>query len=92
MILEWSLRVTLLAAGAGAVLMLLRVRAAAVRHLAWTGVMLAMLLLPAWVAWGPRVPIALLSALPTAPVLLDLDLATPPIVPEAASPAGTSRV
>ena len=58
LVIEWSLRITLLALGTGAVLTLLRVRSAAARHRAWTAVLLAMLLLPAWAAWGPRIPLA----------------------------------
>lgn len=62
MILEWSVRVTLLALGVGAVLTVLRVRSAAVRHLAWTGVMMGMLLMPASLAWAPRIAVPVLSA------------------------------
>ena len=44
-----------MAAGTAAVLGVLRVRAASVRHIAWTGVLIAMLLLPVFTTWGPKV-------------------------------------
>src|SRR5262249_50980488 len=36
------------------------IKPAAARHTAWTSVMLTMLLLPIWTAWGPKTPIRLL--------------------------------
>jgi hypothetical protein len=33
----------------------LRIRAAGAKHLAWTAVLAAMLLIPVWTTWGPRV-------------------------------------
>jgi hypothetical protein len=54
-ILDWSLRAALMAAGTAAVLGVLRVRAASARHIAWTGVLVAMLLLPVLTTWGPKV-------------------------------------
>ncbi len=61
-LLEASFRAVLMAAGTGAVLGLLRIRSAAARHAAWTAVLAAMLLLPAWTAWGPRVALPILPA------------------------------
>jgi uncharacterized protein (TIGR03435 family) len=60
--IECSIRAMLIAVGTAAILGLLRVRPAAARHAAWTGVLAAMLLLPAWSAWGPRAGLALLPA------------------------------
>jgi uncharacterized protein (TIGR03435 family) len=54
LLFEFGIRTILIAAATGAALWLLRIRTAAARHAAWSGVMLAMLLLPAWVAWGPK--------------------------------------
>jgi hypothetical protein len=56
-LLEWSLRAVLMAAGTAATLGILRVRAASARHIAWTGVLVAMLLLPVLSAWGPKAPV-----------------------------------
>jgi hypothetical protein len=61
-VLEWSLRALLMAAATAAVLRAFRVRAAAARHLAWTGVLAAMLLLPVWTAWGPKFAAPVLPA------------------------------
>ena len=35
---------------------------AAARHSAWTGVVILMLLLPVWTAWGPKVSWRILPA------------------------------
>ena len=59
-LLESSLRATLIAAAVGAILPLLRVRTAAARHAAWTGVLVVMLLLPAWTAVGPKAAVRVL--------------------------------
>src|SRR5262245_36489295 len=56
-ILDWSLRAALMAAGTAAVLGVLRVRTASAKHIAWTGVLLAMLLLPVLTTWGPKAPV-----------------------------------
>jgi hypothetical protein len=52
----------LIAAGTGLGLRALRVRGAAARHAAWAGVVLAMLLLPGWTAWGPKAEVRVLPA------------------------------
>ncbi len=59
-LLESSLRATLIAAAVAAILPLLRVRTAAARHAAWTGVLIVMLLLPAWTMWGPKAAVRML--------------------------------
>jgi beta-lactamase regulating signal transducer with metallopeptidase domain len=61
-ILEWSIRALLLIAGTGLVVITLRLRGASLLHRAWTGAMLAMLLLPAWTKWGPSVAAPVLPA------------------------------
>ncbi len=61
-VLEWSARVVLMALATAAALRALRIRGAGARHLAWTGVVAAMLLLPAWTAWGPKVTVPVLPA------------------------------
>jgi beta-lactamase regulating signal transducer with metallopeptidase domain len=60
--LAWSIRALLMAAGTGVVVGLLRVRAAGALHRAWSAAMVAMLLLPAWTVWGPKVAAPLLPA------------------------------
>ena len=62
--LECTLRAALLVGGTAIVLYVMRVKQAALRHRVWTGVMALMLMLPVWTAWGPRVPLRVLPALP----------------------------
>jgi bla regulator protein BlaR1 len=58
--LECTIRAALLVAGTAAVILVLRVKDAAVKHKIWTGVMVLMLMLPAWTAWGPKASVRLL--------------------------------
>jgi bla regulator protein BlaR1 len=60
-LLESAIRVTLIAAVVGLVLFAMRVKTASVRHAVWASVVVLMLLLPAWVTWGPRASIPVLS-------------------------------
>ena len=50
----------MIGAGASLIVLVMRVRQAALRHQVWTGVVAVMLLLPAWVAWGPKRTLPLL--------------------------------
>src|SRR5215471_18047717 len=59
LLIECMIRSSLIAAFAGLVLFVMRIRTAAARHAVWTGVMLAMLLL-ALMIWGPKAPLPLL--------------------------------
>jgi beta-lactamase regulating signal transducer with metallopeptidase domain len=61
-LLEFGVRAVLVAAGTAVVLRAARVRAASTRHAAWTGVLVVMLLLPIWTAWGPKLSLKLLPA------------------------------
>ncbi|MGH9849762.1 MAG: M56 family metallopeptidase [Blastocatellia bacterium] len=61
-LLDWSLRAALMAAGTAVALGVLRVRTPAARHTAWTGVLVAMLLLPVLTTWGPKAPLPVLPA------------------------------
>src|SRR5215813_133198 len=61
-LLDWSLRAVLMAVGTAATLGALRVRTPAARRLAWIGVLVAMLLLPAMTTWGPKAPLPVLPA------------------------------
>jgi uncharacterized protein (TIGR03435 family) len=64
LLFEFVIRTTLIAAVTGLMLVLLRIRSAAARHAAWVGVTLAMLLLPVWMAWGPKASLPVLPAGP----------------------------
>ncbi len=77
-LLDCSLRAALMAVGTAVALGALRVRSAAARHIAWTGVMAAMLLLPALSAWGPMVAVLMLPVVPEQP-------APEPLAPKATS-------
>src|SRR5688572_22831515 len=59
-LVESAVRITVLAAMVAALLKALRNGSPRIAHRAWVGVTLLMLLLPAFVAWGPRVMIPVL--------------------------------
>jgi beta-lactamase regulating signal transducer with metallopeptidase domain len=61
--LECAIRAALLVGGTAIVLYVMRVKAAAARHCVWAGVMVLMLVLPIWAAWGPRASLRLLPPL-----------------------------
>ena len=58
--LECAVRAALLVAGTALVLYTMRVKAAAAKHSVWASVVLLMLVLPIWTAWGPKAPLRLL--------------------------------
>ncbi len=62
LVLDFTVRATLIAAATALVLWMMRIKNAATQHTAWTGVLVAMLALPAWEAWGPKTPIRVLPA------------------------------
>jgi beta-lactamase regulating signal transducer with metallopeptidase domain len=57
---ECTVRAALIAAATAVVLRTIGIKPAAARHMAWTSVMLTMLVLPIWTALGPKTPIRLL--------------------------------
>jgi uncharacterized protein (TIGR03435 family) len=59
---EFVLRASLIVLTTAFVLRALRIRIAAAQHAVWTGVLLVMLLLPAWLAWGPKAGVPVLPA------------------------------
>lgn len=83
-LIEAALRATLIAAAVPIVLLSMRVRAAAVRHRVWTVVLIAMLLLPFWIAWAPQVALRVLP--PAQPS--DYGITAP--LPGIAGPAGAA--
>jgi hypothetical protein len=61
--LECTVRALLLVGVTPMVLYIMRVKDAAAKHRVWTGVMVLMLLLPVWAAWGPKVGLRVLPPL-----------------------------
>jgi uncharacterized protein (TIGR03435 family) len=57
---ESAIRVTLIAAIAALVLFAMRIKTASALHAVWASVVVLMMLLPAWVAWGPKAPLPVL--------------------------------
>jgi len=91
LIVECAVRAALIALGTAAVLCLLRVKSAGARHAAWAGVLVLMLLLPAWMAWGPRAAVRLLPAAPATAAAVPIVLAAPLLPADAPSPVPAVR-
>lgn len=90
--LEFLVRSALIAGAAGLILRLLRIRPAAAQHAVWTGVLALMLLLPWWIAWGPKATLPVLAARPQPPILLQAaPLAAVAALHEAIPPAPPPR-
>lgn len=66
---EFVVRTSLLAAAVALLLRGLKIRTAATRHGVWTAVLFVMLLLPAWLVWGPKVGLPLLPRSQPAPAV-----------------------
>src|SRR5579884_2329302 len=62
LVVEFAVRSALIAGAAAVVLRALRITTAAAQHAVWTGVLLAMLALPAWISWGPKAALPVLPA------------------------------
>src|SRR5215469_9380234 len=73
LVIGCAVRAALIAVVTAVVLRTIGIKPAAARHTAWTSVMLMMLLLPIWTAWGPKTPIRLLP-----PVEWHASIQTPP--------------
>jgi len=94
---ESAIRVTLIAAIIALVLFAMRIKTASVLHAVWAGVVVLMMLLPAWVAWGPkaslpvlppdRTPVVALLPPPSPAGLADATPRTSPVPSHAPSPA-----
>ncbi len=67
LLLEVTVRAALIAAGTACVLRALRIRTAALRHAAWTTVLIVMLLLPFWSVAGPKIRLAVLPTIAASP-------------------------
>src|SRR5690349_15713916 len=89
--LECAIRAALIVGGTAAVLYASRLKVAAVKHRVWTGVLLLMLLLPLWTAWGPKAPLRFLPArvekAVNAPVILGVAHPGSPATPGASQTA-----
>jgi hypothetical protein len=68
LLLEATIRSTMMAALIGLILTALRVRSGALRHAAWTTVVVGMLVSPLVVLWRPALPVAV----PHVPVIADV--------------------
>jgi beta-lactamase regulating signal transducer with metallopeptidase domain len=64
LLVECAVRGTLIAGGTAVVLWAARIKAPTVLHAVWTGVVVSMLLLPLWTAWGPKASMPVLAAAP----------------------------
>jgi bla regulator protein BlaR1 len=60
LLLEYAVRIALIAAVVAGVLFILGIKAASARHAVWAGVLLTMMILPAFLQWGPRASVPLL--------------------------------
>ncbi|MGE3403034.1 MAG: M56 family metallopeptidase [Vicinamibacterales bacterium] len=82
-LLEAAIRATLIAAAFALVLAALRIVSPAARHCWWTALVVVMLALPVFTAWGPRVPLpgasSTASAVAAAIPLPWADLAVPDV-------------
>jgi beta-lactamase regulating signal transducer with metallopeptidase domain len=60
LVFECAVRATFIAASTAFVLWVMKIRSASARHRAWTAVVLLMLVLPVWTAFGPDMPLRVL--------------------------------
>ena len=88
---ESAVRVTVLSLGVAVVLRTLQIRSPRLAHIAWTAVVVVMLLLPVFVAWGPEFAVPLLPSHTTsgmfAPAAGEVVAEEPNNMPMAAAPA-----
>ncbi len=59
---EFAIRAGLIVLTTAIMLRILRIRIAAAQHAVWAGVLIVMLLLPLWIAWGPKATLPVLPA------------------------------
>jgi hypothetical protein len=83
LLMESAVRAVLIALGTAGVVRLLRAQSAGARHAAWAGVVAVMLVMPQWLAWGPRASLRLLPAAPAPAVMTTPIVIAMPIVPAA---------
>ena len=95
-IFEFAIRAGLIVLTTALLLRLLRIKTAAAQHAVWVGALMVMLLLPAWMAWGPKASLPVLPAGPAmvvnATVSADIAISDVPVAIETGStPAAMSR-
>jgi len=93
LLLESAIRATLIAAVIALVLLAMRIKTASVLHAVWASVVILMLLLPAWVAWGPKASLPVLppeSGQTTAAIALPI-VEVPAAAPVAAQSASAGQ-
>ncbi|HEY4363051.1 MAG TPA: M56 family metallopeptidase [Bryobacteraceae bacterium] len=92
--LEFGLRTSLIAAVIALLLAAMRIKTAALRHTIWSGVVLTMLFLPAWLAWGPKASLPLLprEAVPAAVITSTPTPTTGPLADQRLSPLAREPV
>jgi bla regulator protein blaR1 len=78
LLFEFVIRTSLIAAAIALVLYGMRLRTASLRHAVWTGVIATMLLLPAWLVWGPKASLPVFPPAPSSPAIA-ISVAAPPI-------------
>jgi hypothetical protein len=80
LLLDCAIRAALFAAAVVGLTRVFRIANASARHKAWCSVMLAMLLLPVFSAWGPKATLRVLPAIAVEePVILPRAIATPSV-------------
>jgi uncharacterized protein (TIGR03435 family) len=87
-LLECAIRATLIAAVIALILSVMRIKTAPVLHAVWAGVVVWMMLLPVWVAWGPKASLPVLPQQAWAgPALVEQVPSPLPSGPEERSPS-----
>jgi BlaR1 peptidase M56/surface antigen-like variable number repeat protein len=87
LLLESAVRAILIAAGTGLVLSVMRIKHVVARHHAWTAVLLFMLMVPLWTAFGYQVPVRVLSPIgQQSERIRPISAETNPIVSDFSSP------
>jgi len=86
-LIDYVIRTSLIAAAVAAVLWIMRIKAAAARHAVWAGVVAAMMLLPGWMAWGPKAPLPVLPPAAKAAAPVEMRVVEVPVVPRAETPS-----
>jgi bla regulator protein BlaR1 len=89
LLVESAIRVTLIAAAVATVLWIMRIKTASARHAVWAGVVLVMMLLPAFLSWGPRAPLPLLPREARHTTFVTLPVIHAPVVSAVRMPAAT---
>jgi beta-lactamase regulating signal transducer with metallopeptidase domain len=92
LLIEFAVRTALIAAVVAAVLWIMRIKAASARHALWAGVVLVMLVLPAFLSWGPKASLPLLphemrAITAGTPLVVTPRSHTPPVQMPTAKPA-----